>query len=189
MRIIGRTRDDAAGEAYDKTARLMGLGFPGGPQLDRLAQRGNSEAFAFPRNRPDRGSLDMSFSGLKTSVRYFLESEAGKSASPEDVAASFQAAVIDVLMHRVATAFERGSYEAIVLSGGVAANSGLQRTLREWAASNGVRAFVPPPKYCTDNAAMIAAAAAYQGDFVRVDPTALTADANLPFEILETSVA
>ena len=96
------------------------------PELDRLAQTGNPKAFAFPRHRPDRESLDLSFSGLKTSVRYFLESDAGRDATREDVAASFQAAVVDVLMARVESAFERGSYRAVVLSGGVAANSGLQ---------------------------------------------------------------
>jgi N6-L-threonylcarbamoyladenine synthase len=179
MTILGRTRDDAAGEAYDKTARLLGLGYPGGPELDRLAQNGNPKAFAFPRHRPDPGSLDLSFSGLKTSVRYFLESEAGKSAKREDVAASFQAAVIDVLMARVQSAYERGTYRAIVLSGGVAANSALQHALRTWSEKHKLPAFIPPPKYCTDNAAMIAAAAFYQGDAARVDPLTLSADPNL----------
>jgi N6-L-threonylcarbamoyladenine synthase len=179
MTVLGRTRDDAAGEAYDKTARLLGFGYPGGPELDRLAQNGNPKAFAFPRHRPDPGSLDLSFSGLKTSVRYFLESDAGRDAAPEDVAASFQAAVIDVLMARVESAFQRGSYRAVVLSGGVAANSGLQRAVRAWSEKRGVSAFIPPPKYCTDNAAMIAATAYYQGDASRVDPLTLSADPSL----------
>ncbi|MHB1551000.1 MAG: tRNA (adenosine(37)-N6)-threonylcarbamoyltransferase complex transferase subunit TsaD [Vulcanimicrobiaceae bacterium] len=183
MRVIGRTRDDAAGEAYDKTARLLGLGFPGGPQLDALAQRGDPRAIAFPRNRVPAGSLDMSFSGLKTSVRYFLESSAGKRARIEDVAASFQAAVIDVLIARVGAAFALRPYASVVLSGGVAANSGLQRALREWSQRNGVHAFIPPPKYCTDNAAMIAAAAFYQGDALLADPIALSADPNLAFAL------
>ncbi len=181
MRVIGRTRDDAAGEAYDKTARLLGLGFPGGPQLDALAQRGDPRAIAFPRNRAPAGTLDMSFSGLKTSVRYFLESAAGKRARIEDVAAAFQAAVIDVLIARVEAAFVLRPYTSVVLSGGVAANSGLQRALRDWSRRNGVDAFIPPPKYCTDNAAMIAAAAYYQGDALLADPIALSADPNLPF--------
>jgi len=179
MIVLGRTRDDAAGEAYDKTARLLGFGYPGGPHLDRLAQSGNPRAFAFPRHRPDRGSLDLSFSGLKTSVRYFLESDAGRGADRADVAASFQAAVVDVLMQRVRAAYESGAYRAVVLSGGVAANAGLQRALRAWSDERGVPAFVPPPKYCTDNAAMIAAAAYHQGDAARVDPLALSADPNL----------
>jgi len=181
MRVIGRTRDDAAGEAYDKTARLLGLSYPGGPQLDALARQGNAKAFAFPRHRADPGTLDLSFSGLKTSVRYFLESDASQSAAIEDVAASFQAAVVDVLVARVERAFDRGSYRALVLSGGVAANSGLQAAIRAWSERRGIPAFIPPPAYCTDNAAMIAAAAFHQRDETRRDPLALTADPNLPF--------
>jgi N6-L-threonylcarbamoyladenine synthase len=180
MRILGRTHDDAAGEAYDKTARLLGLPYPGGPALDALAQRGNPRAIPFPRYRPN-DSLDLSFSGLKTSVRYFLESDAGRSAKREDVAASFQAAVVDVLMARLRTAYDRGSYNAVALSGGVAANSALQAAFRSWTESSNIAAFIPPPKYCTDNAAMIAAAAFYQAEAVRVNPLTLTADPNLPF--------
>ncbi|HKE37638.1 MAG TPA: tRNA (adenosine(37)-N6)-threonylcarbamoyltransferase complex transferase subunit TsaD, partial [Candidatus Baltobacteraceae bacterium] len=183
MTIVGRTHDDAAGEAYDKTARLLGIPYPGGPELDRMAQRGDARAHVFPRHRASRDSLDLSFSGLKTSVRYFLESDAGRNAKPEDVAASFQAAVVDVLMARVEAAFARDAYEAVVLSGGVAANSALQSAIRKWSGRNGVRAYVPPPKYCTDNAAMIAAAACHQGEAVRVDPLTLSADPNLPFEL------
>ena len=183
MRVLGRTHDDAAGEAYDKTARLLGLPYPGGPALDRMAQRGNATAHPFPRHRPSDGSLDLSFSGIKTSVRYFLESDAGRSARPEDVAASFQAAVVDVLMARLTAAYERGAYRAVALSGGVAANSALQAAVRAWSERNGVTAFIPPPKYCTDNAAMIAAAAFYQRGVTRVDPMALKADPNLAFEL------
>ena len=183
MHVIGRTRDDAAGEAYDKTARLLGLPYPGGPQLDALARTGNPKAYAFPRYRPDAGALDLSFSGLKTSVRYFLESADGRNAKPADVAASFQAAVVDVLMARVDTAFANGDYRALVVSGGVAANSELQARVRAWSNARGVAAFIPPPKYCTDNAAMIAAAAYRQRAIARVDPLTLSADPNLPFEI------
>ncbi len=183
MRILGRTHDDAAGEAYDKTARLLGLSYPGGPELDRLARDGDPAAYAFPRHRPAGDSLDLSFSGLKTSVRYFLESPAGRDARREDVAASFQAAVVDVLMARLQSAFSRASYAGVVLSGGVAANSALQAAVRAWSSSNGVRVFIPPHKYCTDNAAMIAAAAYYQRDAVRVDPLALSADPNLDFYV------
>jgi N6-L-threonylcarbamoyladenine synthase len=183
MHVIGRTRDDAAGEAYDKTARLLGLPYPGGPQLDKLAQSGNPKAYAFPRHRPDPGTLDLSFSGLKTSVKYFLATDEGANARIEDVAASFQAAVVDVLVARVTRAFAQGNnYRALVLSGGVAANSGLQTALRRWSERSGVPAFIPPPKYCTDNAAMIAAAAYYQRDVALVDPMTLTANPNLPFE-------
>jgi N6-L-threonylcarbamoyladenine synthase len=183
MRVIGRTRDDAAGEAYDKTARLLGLPYPGGPALDALARDGNPKAYAFPRHRPDAGALDLSFSGLKTSVRYFLESDAGRNANREDVAASFQAAVIDVLMARVDSAFAHGVYRALVVSGGVAANSELQKRVRAWSDAHGVPALIPPPKYCTDNAAMIAAAAYRQRTIARVDPLTLSADPNLPFDL------
>ena len=188
MRIIGRTRDDAAGEAYDKTARLLGLPYPGGAQLDALARNGNPKAHAFPRHRPDAGTLDLSFSGLKTSVRYFLESGAGRDADPADVAASFQAAVIDVLMARVDGAFASGDYRALVVSGGVAANSELQARVQAWSARHGVPAFIPPPKYCTDNAAMIAAAAYRQRAIALVDPLTLSADPNLPFDLCHPEV-
>jgi N6-L-threonylcarbamoyladenine synthase len=183
MEIIGRTRDDAAGEAYDKTARLLGLPYPGGPAMDQLAQQGNPKAYRFPRHRPDPGSLDMSFSGLKTSVKYFLESNEGRTAKAEDVAASFQAAIIDVLTSRIDAAFNLDAYTGVVLSGGVAANSGLQKALRDWGERNNVPVFIPPPKYCTDNAAMIAAAAYHQGNAVRADPFTLTANPNLPFTL------
>lgn len=190
MRIIGRTRDDAAGEAYDKTARLLGLPYPGGPQLDNLAHEGNPNAYAFPRHRADAGTLDLSFSGLKTSVRYFLESDEGRSAKPEDVAASFQAAVVDVLMSRIESAFASNAADAsaekycgFVLSGGVAANSALQARVRDWADRRNVPAFIPPPKYCTDNAAMIAGAAYRQRAIAHADPLTLSADPNLPFDL------
>lgn len=182
MTVLGRTRDDAAGEAYDKTARLLGLGYPGGAELDRLAARGNPTAIAFPRHRPRDGALDLSFSGLKTAVRYFLESERGAAAAPADVAASFQAAVLDVLMARVETAFSRAPFRALVLAGGVAANSALQAAAQAWSASRGIAAFIPPPRYCTDNAAMIAAAAFHQRALGARDPLTLGADPNLPFE-------
>ena len=190
LRVIGRTRDDAAGEAYDKTARLLGLPYPGGPQIDRLAQTGDPKAFPFPRHRPDRGSLDLSFSGLKTSVRYFLESPAGSQARAQDparfianVAASFQSAVVDVLLARVASAYERGAYRAVVLSGGVASNSALQSAIRTWGERSGAPVFIPAAQYCTDNAAMIAAAAFYQGDRARADARTLSANPNLPFSL------
>jgi N6-L-threonylcarbamoyladenine synthase len=181
MQIVAKTRDDAAGEAFDKTARLLGLGFPGGPALDRLARNGDPAAYSFPRHRAPAGSLDMSFSGLKTSVRYFLESPAGKDARPADVAASFQAAVVDMLMDRVAAAARAFPYRCAVLSGGVAANSALQAAFIAWGKRSAIRTIVPPPRYCTDNAAMIAAAADRQGEAALVDPLALSADPNLPF--------
>lgn len=183
LTIIGRTHDDAAGEAYDKTARLLGLSYPGGPQLDALAREGNPKAHAFPRHRAAAGTLDMSFSGLKTSVRYFLESPQGKGARAQDVAASFQAAVVDVLMARVRSAFEQRAYRALVVSGGVAANSALQAAVQQWSRDSGIPAYVPPPRFCTDNAAMVAAAAYHQRDRIRRDPLELTADPNLAFTL------
>jgi N6-L-threonylcarbamoyladenine synthase len=181
LRVIGKTRDDAAGEAYDKTARLLDLPFPGGPALEALAREGNPKAFVFPRHRPDPGTLDMSFSGLKTSVRYFLESDAGQGARREDVAASFQAAVVDVLIDRVARAVDAAPYAALVLSGGVAANQTLQSAFLALARQRGVPAFVPERRFCTDNAAMIAAAAERRAEVARVDPLTLVADPNLRF--------
>jgi N6-L-threonylcarbamoyladenine synthase len=196
LRIIGKTRDDAAGEAYDKTARLLDLPFPGGPALEALARDGDPKAIAFPRHRADPGTLDMSFSGLKTSVRYFLESERGKAARREDVAASFQAAVVDVLIDRTARALDAnhartakaesddrgcGTYRALVLSGGVAANGALQSAFLALGSSRGIPTFLPQRRFCTDNAAMIAAAADRRGEAARVDAATLVADPNLPF--------
>ena len=123
----------------------------------------------------------MSFSGLKTSVRYFLESEPGRQARRADVAASFQAAVVDVLIDRTARALDAGAYRAAVLSGGVAANSALQAAFLALARDRGIPAFVPEQRFCTDNAAMIAAAAARRGDGARTDPKTLVADPNLRF--------
>jgi len=183
LRVIARTRDDAAGEAFDKTARLLGLGFPGGPAIDALARSGNPLAFAFPRHQAERDSLDMSFSGIKTAVRYFLESDAGRAAQSQDVAASFQAAVVDVLIDRVDRAARRAAYTSVVLSGGVAANSALQAAFTAWGRRAGVTTLVPALRYCTDNAAMIAAAADRQGPAVLADVRRLGADPNLPFSL------
>jgi N6-L-threonylcarbamoyladenine synthase len=180
VRIIGRTRDDAAGEAFDKTARLLDLPFPGGPALDALARTGNPRAFAFPRHRPDAGTLDMSFSGLKTSVRYFLAGE-GALAQREDVAASFQAAVVDVLIDRVVRALDVRDYRGLVLSGGVAANTALQAAFTNLGKRRRIATFIPELRFCTDNAAMIAAAADRRGAAALVDPRTLVADPNLPF--------
>ncbi|HME04729.1 MAG TPA: tRNA (adenosine(37)-N6)-threonylcarbamoyltransferase complex transferase subunit TsaD [Solirubrobacteraceae bacterium] len=189
LRILGRTRDDAAGEAFDKTARLLGLPFPGGPEIDRLASRGNPAAFAFPRHRPEGDALDMSFSGLKTSVKYFLETPAGAAANRADVAASFQAAVVDVLVDRLERAASRDQYRAVVLSGGVAANTALAQAFMAWAQRRGLPGLVPQRRFCTDNAAMIAAAADRQREAVRADPRTLSADPNLPFELPAAALA
>ena len=181
MRVIAKTRDDAAGEAFDKTARLLGLPFPGGPALEVLARAGNPKAVAFPRYRPEAGALDLSFSGLKTSARYFLASDAAKLVSHADIAASFQAAIVDVLIDRVERALDAREYRAIVLSGGVAANAALSSAFRRTGAKRNLPAFVPERRFCTDNAAMIAAAAERRGDADLRDPLTLTADPSLPF--------
>jgi N6-L-threonylcarbamoyladenine synthase len=181
MRVIGKTRDDAAGEAFDKTARLLGLPYPGGPALEALARDGDPAAIAFPRYRPPAGALDLSFSGLKTSARYFLDSDAAQAVSPADVAASFQAAIVDTLIDRVERALAQNAYRALVLSGGVAANAALADAFRAAGARRGVPTYVPARRYCTDNAAMIAAAAERRGPAALADPLTLTADPNLPF--------
>jgi N6-L-threonylcarbamoyladenine synthase len=181
LRVIAKTRDDAAGEAFDKTARLLGLPFPGGPAMDKLARDGDPKAIAFPRYRAEGDALDMSFSGIKTNVKYFLESPVGKAAKPADVAASFQAAVVDVLMDRLNRAAQREAYKGVVLSGGVAANSALRAAFLAWGERTGIPAHIPHMRFCTDNAAMIAAAADRQGEAVRADAMTLSADPSLRF--------
>jgi len=178
-RRIGRTIDDAAGEVYDKVARLLGLGFPGGPALDALARDGDPAAFAFPRSLLHDGSHDFSFSGLKTAVRYHLDahpSDAQERAA--DVAASFQAAVIDVLCAKALRAAAQFGAKTVALAGGVSANSALRSELRRRGEGNGLAVLVPPLAYCTDNAAMIAAAGYYRGESARTPPAALRADPN-----------
>ncbi len=152
--LLGRTRDDAAGEAFDKVAKMMGLGYPGGRAIDALAAEGDPRAVAFPRGMKGRGRLDFSFSGLKTAVKLYLE-RSGGSVVPADVAASFQEAVVDVLVSKAFDAVEARSVGALVVTGGVAANSGLRRRMEEEARARGIRLYCPPPALCTDNAAMI----------------------------------
>jgi N6-L-threonylcarbamoyladenine synthase len=154
-RVVGQTVDDAAGEAFDKVARFLGLGYPGGPAIDRLAAEGDPEAIAFPRAMP--GERDFSFSGLKTAVVNHVR--AVPDAPVADVAASFQAAVVDQLADKLAAAADDAGASALVLGGGVAANSSLRARVEAIAAASGRRAFLPPLELCTDNAAMIAAAA------------------------------
>ena len=146
--VLGETVDDAAGEAFDKVARMMGLGYPGGPVVDRLAAEGDPTAIAFPR--PDPGGLDWSFSGLKTSVRTYLQRH--PEAAPNDVCASFQAAVVDCLIDRIERASRRTGVTRVGIAGGVAANAGLRTRI----AALGLEATLPPRARCTDNAAMIA---------------------------------
>jgi N6-L-threonylcarbamoyladenine synthase len=151
--VLGQTLDDAAGEAFDKGARLLGLGYPGGPELDRLAREGNPEAFAFPRSAP--GELDFSFSGLKTALLYRLRDE--PDADRADLAASYQRAIVEALTARTRAALEREGLEGLAIGGGVAANSELRSAVEDL----GVPVWVPPVELCTDNAAMIAGAARF----------------------------
>jgi N6-L-threonylcarbamoyladenine synthase len=151
---LGRTRDDAAGEAYDKVAKLLGFGYPGGPIIDKLASKGNPEAITFPRAKLKEGH-DFSFSGLKTSVLNYTKKH--PDAKTEDIASSFQAAVVDVLVNRVLEVAELKGVKEIVLSGGVAANSGLRERITQKAAEKGLKAYLPSLHLCTDNAAMVAA--------------------------------
>jgi N6-L-threonylcarbamoyladenine synthase len=169
--VLGQALDDAAGEAFDKGARLLGLGYPGGPAVDRLAREGDPEAFDFPRSAP--GELDFSFSGLKTALLYVIRDlgdAAGENtpahrappgawpkARAADLAASYQRAIVDALIARTRAALERTGIERLAIGGGVAANS----ELREAVRGLGVPVWVPPVELCTDNAAMIAAAARF----------------------------
>ena len=155
--ILARTRDDAAGECFDKCARAMGLGYPGGPMIDKLAKEGNPRAIRFPRAKVG-DSLDFSFSGLKTAVIRHLETSEGVFAIP-DVAASFQQAVVDVLVSHTFRAVEELGVGQVLLAGGVAANSGLQAAIKAKGQELGIAVSAPPPVLCTDNAAMAAAAA------------------------------
>ena len=157
--ILGRTRDDAAGEAFDKSARVLGLGYPGGPIIDQLAEKGNPNAVKFPRAKLD-DTLDFSFSGIKTAVIRFFR-EKGSEYRIEDIAASFQAAVVDMLVNTTMAAVERTDIRRVALAGGVAANSGLQKRMRDVASEQGLELSYPPPVLCTDNAAMIACAGRY----------------------------
>ncbi len=161
--ILGRTRDDAAGEAFDKIARVIGLGYPGGPLIDKLAKEGDKNAFTFPRVRMDKDSLDFSFSGVKTAVINTLHKmeQNGEEYNKADVAASFQEAVTDVLCeHTIEAAKQKGS-KVIALAGGVASNSALREKMTEWAKKDGISVLFPPPILCTDNGAMIACAGYY----------------------------
>lgn len=161
--VIGRTRDDAAGEAFDKIARALGLGYPGGPRIDKDAGEGKDDAYAFPRVR-FTDSLDFSFSGLKTAVLNHMNKirMSGEEVNVPDLAASFQKAVVDVLVERTMTAIEKTGLDKAALAGGVAANSLLRRTLISETQKKGIRFSCPQPVLCTDNAAMIGCAAYYK---------------------------
>jgi N6-L-threonylcarbamoyladenine synthase len=186
-RIVGETLDDAAGEAFDKVARLLGLPYPGGPELAALAERGNPQRFAFPRPLKNQG-LDMSFSGLKTAVRLTIDSlgTAGGLAETAraDVAASFQAAVIDTLTAKCRMALEATGLERLVVAGGVGANRALRASLAELGRRAGARVYYPKPALCTDNGAMIAYAGYCRSGIAREWPPRVVARPRWPLDEL-----
>lgn len=171
--LLGQTRDDAAGEAFDKIARVMGLQYPGGPEIEKLAAQGNAEAIAFPRAMMDK-TYDFSFSGLKSAVINYLhnEEQGGREVNKADVAASFQAAIIEVLVKKSVQALKETKLSQIVLAGGVSANKELQRKLAVGVSKIGATLIHPTPILCTDNAVMIACRGYYQylqGDYSKLD--------------------
>ncbi|MGH9094229.1 MAG: tRNA (adenosine(37)-N6)-threonylcarbamoyltransferase complex transferase subunit TsaD [Acidimicrobiales bacterium] len=179
-RLLGQTIDDAAGEAYDKVARYLGLGYPGGPAIDRLAAEGDPGAVRFPRGLP--GSLDFSFSGLKTSVITYVRKHPGTPVA--DVAASFQEAVVDVLVDKTRRAAAAVGARAICIGGGVAANSALRRRVVDAAATDGRLAFVPSLGMCTDNAAMVGATGWHRLRLDGPSPLDTPADPNLRLSLV-----
>lgn len=181
--LLGQTRDDAAGEAYDKVARAIGLPYPGGPQIDRLAKEGRSDSIDLPRAWLEEGSYDFSFSGLKSAVLNYLNKMEMKQQSVNlaDVAASFQQAVIDVLVTKTIHAAKEKRLSTIVLAGGVAANTGLRSQLEQACTKQGFTLYYPPISLCTDNAAMIGAAAHYKALRGEFADWTLNAVPNLPF--------
>lgn len=190
MKVLGQTRDDAVGEAYDKVARVLGLGYPGGPKLDALAQTGDPAAIPFKRVFLEKDSLDFSFSGLKTAVINYLHQaqQAGRKVNAADVAAGFQQAVMDVVVEKTMSAvtLSQGSASAaetaprLVVAGGVAANACLRTMLETACRRAGVALYMPPLDLCTDNAAMIGCAAYYQYRACGADDPYMDADPSLP---------
>jgi N6-L-threonylcarbamoyladenine synthase len=187
-RLLGQTKDDAAGEAYDKIARAIGLPYPGGPQIEKLAKEGNPYAIELPRAWMGDDSFDFSFSGLKSAVLNYLNKAKmkGEEIVAADVAASFQQAVLDVLVQKTVHAAEQSGVDTILLAGGVAANGTLREQLQQAAREKGMQVYYPPVQFCTDNAAMIGAAAHYKA--IKGDYADLTLNAvpNLSFEKLLT---
>lgn len=175
MEIIGRTIDDAAGEAFDKCAKVMGLPYPGGPHVDRLAQEGDAGRFRFAK--PHLPGLDYSFSGLKTSFLYTLRDEKKKNENfveenKADLAASLQRTIIDILIDKLDKAVKQTGIKTIAIGGGVSANSGVRQAVADYCERNRLKAFIPPRKFTTDNAAMVAIAGhfkALNGDFCSLD--------------------
>ena len=163
-RIIARTRDDAAGEAFDKVARAIGLGYPGGPKIDKAAREGDAHAIDFPKGKVRDSEYDFSFSGLKSAVLNHLNSckMQGIEVNTADIAASFQRSVVEVLCERSMEVFDNSDMDKFALAGGVASNTALRDALTDALSARGAKLYVPSPVYCTDNAAMIGAAAYYE---------------------------
>lgn len=162
--IVGQTRDDAAGEAFDKVARAIGLGYPGGPKIDAAAKKGNPEAFSFPQAKIADAEYDFSFSGLKSAVLNYINQAKmqGQELDPNDVAASFQKAVVEVLVGHAIRACKEYKINSLAIAGGVASNSALRELMEKECAKEGISFYKPSPVLCTDNAAMIGAAAYYE---------------------------
>lgn len=181
--LLGQTRDDAAGEAFDKIARVMGYPYPGGPHIDKLAKAGNPNAIEFPMALRKEHSFDFSFSGLKSSVINYLHTKEMKKepVSYEDVAASFQKAVVEVLMEKTIAALDKTGLKTVALAGGVAANSGLRAALKKNCAERNIRMCRPDSVLCTDNGAMIGCRAYYMAKAGEIAPMTLNADPRLPF--------
>jgi N6-L-threonylcarbamoyladenine synthase len=179
--VLGRTLDDAAGEAFDKVASFLGLGYPGGPVIERLAAEGDPEAVKFPRAMISRPDYDFSLSGLKTAVLYYVSKKeaAGEQLNLADIAAGFQAAVIDVQVHKAIRAAKEKQVSSIVLAGGVAANRGLRKKLEAAAAERGWRLYYPSLRLCTDNAVMIGLAAWHKFAQERFLPLDAQAEPNM----------
>lgn len=162
--IIGRTRDDAAGEAFDKVARAVGLGYPGGPKVDKTAKEGNPHAVEFPRAKVEGSPYDFSFSGLKSAVLNYVNKAhmTGQEICVPDLVASFQNAVVEALVSRAVMAAKEYGYDKLAIAGGVASNSALRAAMETACAENGIKFYHPSPIFCTDNAAMIGVAAYYE---------------------------
>ena len=162
--ILGRTRDDAAGEAFDKVARAIGLGYPGGPKIDKLSKEGNPHAIVFPKAKIDGAPYDFSFSGVKSAVLNFINQNKmqGKESHAADLAASFQQSVVDVLVEHTMLAAKDYQMDKVAIAGGVASNGTLRQAMKEACEKNGLKFYHPSPIFCTDNAAMIGVAAYYE---------------------------
>jgi N6-L-threonylcarbamoyladenine synthase len=182
---LGQTRDDAAGEAFDKVAKLLGLGYPGGPIIDELSKTGNPKAIRFPRASLGKDSLDFSFSGLKTAVVNYVKSHPEPERGyPEDlirdIVSSFQEAVVEVLVKKTLQAAQHQGLKRIVLSGGVAANQHLRQKIKEEASEEKVNVYIPSPSFCTDNAAMVGVVGYEYLKRGIQSPLSLNAFSNLP---------